>query len=629
MDQFAVSGASLATEEPKYGLTDSDFPEARAFQNDVVEWVHDGDAPVAALRAPTGAGKTATFHELIENHDPTLLVYPTNALLRQQRNRFTDAGVDAAVLNGSTLEGHGHMRTENLLDYVNTFASDNEVVLTNPDILQATIQDMYRGGQAMRFFNWFDAIVYDEFHFYDPLAASGLLLQIKIISERSPDPHILLASATPNEDFVDFVRTQLQLDVEDIEAEYVSNGDQFRYPVDVYRHEERRIMDDRETVAQLLQDEIEAADQYEEPRVVLTFNSAKDSNDFHEFLADEYESVYKHAEKDNGFDTHDERVDLDETDFYILNTTSKGEVGLDYDVRTLIMDTPHSASAFIQRFGRAGRASEASVHVYGLGQNICDSDTAFPDFVDQIYTGLREDRMETQALADLVGFRGAYGIKTREENYGGLNPEIYEDLASNVEEYGRWRRFIEDIETELDALRGLGGKVPNGERESLLEFTKECFKTFRGLRGRSLKAQIEYPRGDRIGLTTYDLSRTLRGYEIEAVRDDSVFAVEPADENSLSVVTARLPAYETEPTRYDEPTTAIEDTLQEKIHRRIDRTCQDNDCEVSMDLMHRFFQIVRITEAIIPQRITTATHEIEVDDNGDGPPDINANRRQV
>lgn len=197
-----IAGASLATEAPKYGLSKRGFEHARAFQNKVVEWVHDGKEPVAVLRAPTGAGKTATFHDLIETRNVPLLVYPTNALLRQQRNRFAEENdIDVAVLNSETLSGYGRDRVEGLIEYFDEYEADHDAVVTNPDILQAAVQDMYGGGRAMRIFDHIDAVVYDEFHFYDSLAASGLLLQIKILSERHPDQKILLASATPDEGF--------------------------------------------------------------------------------------------------------------------------------------------------------------------------------------------------------------------------------------------------------------------------------------------------------------------------------------------------------------------------------------------------------------------------------------------
>lgn len=178
-ETMRINEARLATEPPKYGLADR-FDTARAFQNRTVEWIHDDTSPVAVVRAPTGAGKTATFVELIDESKLSLLVYPTNALLQQQQKRLADDGISARVLNANTLSGTGYERKNELRQYTNPFAG-HDAVITNPDILQAIIQGLYIGNDTMEFFDGFDAVVYDEFHFYGDLAASGLLLQIKII----------------------------------------------------------------------------------------------------------------------------------------------------------------------------------------------------------------------------------------------------------------------------------------------------------------------------------------------------------------------------------------------------------------------------------------------------------------
>ncbi|MEY7849092.1 type I-D CRISPR-associated helicase Cas3' [Natrarchaeobius sp. A-rgal3] len=630
MNQFTVGSASLATEPPKEPLKQQGFDQARAFQNRVIEWIEDGTESVSVIRAPTGAGKTATFYELIESRNMTLLVYPTNALLRQQRDRFEKEEIDTAVLNGNSLEGHGHERTENLLAFVNRYVSDHDVVLTNPDILQAAVQAMYRGGDVMRFFNFFDGIVYDEFHFYDALAASGLLLQIKILEERQPDPKIVLASATPNEDFVEFLEERIGLTVHDIDAEYVDDGDQFRQSVDVIRHEDRRIIEQRNEIATALQEELDSVDSYDEPHTVIVFNSAKDSNDFHEFLHTEYPRVFEHVAKDNGFDTNDEQANLDDTDFYILNTTSKGEVGLDYDVTTLYMEKPFDASAFLQRFGRAGRQSEATVHVYGLGQGPWGDDVDFPTFAGQIYDGFDPSEMDHGWLSDLVGFRAAYAIAVREDDWGWFNQELREDFESNIEKYSQWRGFIATVDDEIDEIKdGFGpGKYQNADKEAkLLRFTRSCFEVFRGLRGQSLSASVKYPRGDRLGLTTYGLTTTLRNYDIDRIEDDDVLILKPSGDNAFSVVTARLPEYESEPTQYDKPTYEIEDLLQTKIHRRIDQAALNSAFEVSEDLLHRFFQIIRIVDAVVPSRITTSEYEIDIENESNGPPVIDTRPR--
>jgi len=636
-----IDGASLATESPKYGLADRGFDHARAFQNQVVEWVHDGTDPVAVLRAPTGAGKTATFHELIETRSVPLLVYPTNALLRQQRNRFSDEGIDVAVLNSETLSGYGRDRVEGLIAYFDEYEADHDAVVTNPDILQAAIQDMYSGGRAMRIFDRIDAVVYDEFHFYSSLAASGLLLQLKVLAERHPDQKILLASATPNEDFVDFVVERLGLDVCDINASYVSDGDPFRRPVELTRHEESRLYDRRDEIAESLAEEITEVGTYDEPHAVLMFNSVRQSNDFHQFLAEEYPGVFEHTEKDNGFDTNDETANLDEESFYILNTTSKGEVGLDYDIRTLHMETPKRAGPFLQRFGRAGRDSEASVHVYGLGQGPWGDDVAFPEFEEQIYEGLGAyespdgRQMPLSRLADLVGFRAAYAIACRESGYGWFDEALRKDFEENVEQYGRWRGFIARVNDELDEVStGFepGKYSPKDPEAKLLGFTKACFAAFRGLRGRSVQATVRYPRGDRLALTTYGLTTTLRYYDIEDVEYDEyepILTLRPKPDDSLSVVTARLPEYDTEPRQYDRASTEIEEELQQKMHREVDRVELNDEFEVSTETLHLFFQIVRITNAIVPETITTAEYEIEVETRENGPPSLNVQQRRI
>lgn len=632
MTEFEVAGASLATEQPEPALEDRGFDYGRSFQNRVIEWIHDGTDSVSVVRAPTGAGKTATFYELIESRDMTLLVYPTNALLRQQRERFEDDDVAVAVLNANTLDGHGHERTEQLLSFVNKYAADYDAVLTNPDILQAAIQGMYMGSDPMRFFNEFDAIVYDEFHFYRALSASGLLLQTKIIAERQADPKILLASATPNEEFVQFLRDRIGLTIRDIDADYDSDGDQFRHRMVVSRHEDRKMIDCRDEIAAELQEKIDAIDGYDEPQIVLVFNSAKDSNDFHDFLYREYPDVFEHAAKDNGFDTNDETVDLDETDFYILNTTSKGEVGLDYDITTLYMEKPFTASAFLQRFGRAGRQSKATVDIYGLGQGPWGDDVDFPTFAEQIYEGLESTQMNQARLVDLVGFRAAYALVEREEGSGWFNQELREDFETNIDKFDQWYGFIRKVIEEHGEIKDgfEPGKYQQGSPEAkLLKFTKACFKTFRGLRGQSLPVSIKYPRGDQLGVTTYDLASTLRKYDIVDVEDDDVLVLGPSDDDILSTVTARLPAYETEPTKYDQSTTEIEELLQTKIHRRIDQVELDDEFEVSTELLHRFFRIIRIVNAIIPSRITTSEYDIEVDDEGSGQPEIDVHPRQI
>jgi hypothetical protein len=207
-----------------------------------------------------------------------------------------------------------------------------------------------------------------------------------------------------------------------------------------------------------------------------------------------------------------------------------------------------------------------------------------------------------------------------------LTPEEDEQRARDAA--AGMEAFIRKLNEAIDSQKQ-GPKDPEAE---LLGFTKACFEAFRGLRGRSVQATVRYPRGDRLALTTYGLTTTLRHYNVEDVEYDDyepILTLRPKPDDSLSVVTARLPEYDTEPRQYDRPSTEIEEELQQKMHREVDRVELNDEFEVSTETLHRFFRIVRITNAIVPETITTAEYEIEVETRENGPPSLNVQHRQI
>jgi CRISPR-associated endonuclease/helicase Cas3 len=251
------------------------------------------------------------------------------------------------------------------------------------------------------------------------------------------------------------------------------------------------------------------------------------------------------------------------------------------------------------------------------------------------YKGPDGGRMPLARLSDLVGFRAAYAIAERESGYRWFDEALRADFEQNVEHYGRWRGFIARVRKERDEVSSgfePGKYSPKDPEAKLFGFTEECFKAFRGLRGRSVQATVRYPRGDRLGLTTYGLTTTLRYYDIEDIEYDDgepIFDIRPSSDGSLSVVTARLPEYDSEPRQYDRPITEIEQELQQKMHREVDQVELNGKAEVSIELLHRFFRIVRITNAIVPETITTANYEIEIESHENAPPSLNPRKRRI
>jgi CRISPR-associated endonuclease/helicase Cas3 len=626
-----VKGAALAAEPPSEGFERRGFTHARAFQNRTAEWVREPDTePVGVLRAPTGSGKTATFHELIDENHLTLVVYPTNALLNQQAHRFKKE-FDVAQLSGDTLSGHGDARTEDLLTYADPYKG-HDVVVTNPDILQAILQDLYRGStKPMEFFDHFDAVVYDEFHFYGDLAASGLLLQIQIFLDRRPNMDVLLASATPNESFVSFVAEELSVPICDLSAKYVEEGDRFREDVVFERHEEVSIDKHREAVATRLRELIEEADDLRAPQVALVFNSVAASNDFHTYLRAEFPDVFEHAAKDNGFDTNDPDAHLEEETFFVLNTTSKGEVGLDFDIRTLFMETPATPTSFLQRFGRAGRQHEATVHVFGLGEMSWPERLSYPAFVETIYEGLGDERSIAQdqaTLRALMGLRAAYAIHTRMDRAEWFGEELREDFES-VTEYGTWAAFIRSVTTALDGVGEFGHPVVNNSvTHKLLAFTDHCFEAFRSLRGRSLPVSVRYPRGDRLALTTYDLLTTLRYYDIYEIEDDGTIVVSRRTGEGLVAISARFPGYESRPLDYSGSHREVREMFEGWIRPEIVEADLDG-VDIDSGLMNRFYEVIDYPEVVQPIEVRHGHHVVYVDTDDGGPPTVSVERRQL
>ena len=92
-------------------LVDADresFPysKARNFQKEFFDWM-DNEDQFCVMQAPTGAGKTAAFTELCKENRKTLLVYSTNALVEQQKERLEEEGLNVEALNSDSLEGSG------------------------------------------------------------------------------------------------------------------------------------------------------------------------------------------------------------------------------------------------------------------------------------------------------------------------------------------------------------------------------------------------------------------------------------------------------------------------------------------------------------------------------------------
>ncbi len=608
-----VQGAALELIE-----TDRDsfpFDKARKFQQEFFDWMEE-ENQFCVMQAPTGAGKTAAFTELCREKRKTLLIYPTNALVEQQKERLEKEGLDVEVLKSDSLKGTGGERLESLLSFTKNYRGD--VIATNPDILQAIIQNQYTDvpGKAMEFFDRIEAVVYDEFHFYSDFESSGLLMQSQIISERNEDAEIVFCSATPNKKYTEAISDALEKDSKVIEAEYTNSSQKFRKDVEVERHGES-ITTEREETLEIIEEELENLEEADEHKIAVIFNSAYRSNEFYNYLCEE--GLEDKVEKDNGFDTQSD-VEIDRS-APVLITTSKSEVGLDFDIELMLMETPDNASSFIQRFGRAGRKSSAKTHIFQLGKvTWWQEEISFPEFESRIYKELDLKSSSVDRMEEFMGMRAAKASREREKDVENrkmstVYSEMYEDFG-NIPNYGKWKSFLKDL--ELDNSGGpFSGKTYSKKTTKIVNFVEDCTKVLSSLRGRSINEKIRYPRGDEKSATTYSLLSVLQNYRIEKV-DEEAIEVRPKDEDDNTNIRVKMRGFEKEYRRYEGRRSQIEDKFQKWIGKRIERAPLGEETGLNENQIKYFLDNVRITRSAIPAEISYGDYSfsLEKDQNG-------------
>ncbi len=608
-----VEGAALKLVE-----TDRDsfpFDRARKFQQEFFDWMRE-ESQFCVMQAPTGAGKTAAFTELCREKRKTLLVYPTNALVEQQKERLEKEGLDVEMLNSNSLEGKGGERLESLISFTKNYRAD--VIATNPDILQAIIQNQYTDvpGKAMEFFDRIEAVVYDEFHFYSDFESSGLLMQSQIISERNSDAEIVFCSATPYEEYTEAISDTLGKESRVIEAEYTNSGQRFREDVEVERHGES-ITTERKKAKEIIEEELEDLEEADEHKIAVIFNSAYRSNEFYNYLCEE--GLEDKVEKDNGFDTQSD-VEIDRS-APVLITTSKSEVGLDFDIELMLMEKPDNASSFIQRFGRAGRKSSAETHLFKMGKvTWWKEEISFPKFEQKIYSELDLKSSSVERMEEFMGMRAAKASREREKdvekrNMSTVYSEMYEDFG-NIPNYGEWKGFLKNLELD-DSCGPFSGKSYSKKTTKIVDFVEDCTEVLSSLRGRSINEKIRYPRGDEKSATTYSLLSVLQNYRIEEV-DEEAIEVKPKNEDDNTSIRVKMWGFEKEYRRYEGSRSQIEEKLQKWIRNRIDRAPIDEETDLNENQIKYFLDTARITRSAIPAEISYGEYRfsLEKDQNG-------------
>lgn len=186
-------------------------------QQEVWDAIQDPETQVVFDTALTGDGKTlAGLLPAIRERRSlgrALFAYPTNELIRDQARQFDewgkrlDAKLTVGQLNGSQLSTLMREEGFDKPETLQIIASDNDIVLTNPDMFTLINRFYYdrRWGNiaktAQKWLSQYRYLVFDEFHIFSAPQIANVLDGIAFIRANSSNRYttkFLFLSATPD-----------------------------------------------------------------------------------------------------------------------------------------------------------------------------------------------------------------------------------------------------------------------------------------------------------------------------------------------------------------------------------------------------------------------------------------------
>jgi CRISPR-associated endonuclease/helicase Cas3 len=338
----------------------------------------NSEAEVVFNVAITGDGKSLAgqLPMLVSQSHPTMAMYPTNELIRDQLRQSQDAlwwwkredllltHVDARKLD--ELEDEEELRRA---DALHNLWRNHELVLTNPDIFHYVMQQYYirtgRRGDAPDqvigpLLNLFTQFTFDEFHiFQTPQVVSVLnaLLFIREVTGPQNPKKFLFLSATPGDLMLQSLE-RAELRFEQISGKYMHT---WQDPDPTHW---RRILHGsslsfapqraEEWVETHLDDTLLPFFLLHKPAAkgAIIVNSVASAQRLVARLRPVFASHGLTVEPNTGFDAPQRRRDSYAAD--LLIGTSTVDVGVDFQINFLVFES-HDAGSFLQRFGRLGR----------------------------------------------------------------------------------------------------------------------------------------------------------------------------------------------------------------------------------------------------------------------------------
>ena len=182
-------------------------------QAETVKAIRDPNIDIIFNTAMTGDGKSlAAYLETLQSGLPTIGLYPTNELIRDQfhqiRGYLSEFNLEQEPrinsLNGPALELYAQEEGISKAIALETRSSQSEILLTNPDIFHYLHQGAYLAKYDnpdklwQRIDNLFKLFIFDEFHVFSAPQVASILNILLLMRRTNRRKRYLFLSATPN-----------------------------------------------------------------------------------------------------------------------------------------------------------------------------------------------------------------------------------------------------------------------------------------------------------------------------------------------------------------------------------------------------------------------------------------------
>ncbi len=355
-----------------FGLTPMEH-QSRTLE--VVENAMRDKCTVAIINASvTGSGKTLAnyAYSLLHKPTPTVGVYPTNELIKDQERALRERGVTELIRIDSVelddlqrrIEAHAHVQVLHAI--TGNWTDETPIIFTNPDILYLLMYNLYayhRPFQSYRervlqnIINNYPIIVFDEFHSYNVKQEANAAFIVATIAQLAPDkPHIFIfSSATPHLDRLEGYLRRMRINPYYVHTSPSVSGEVICEPVNIeIITADLSRWQGYETIEKEFPRVLNLLEKYPASRGVFILDSVYEAKLLARSLAKRF--GWDQVGELHGYLDADARRGSLERRFTVGTTTI--DIGVDFtgkQAKDFIVFEARTAEQFMQRLGRIGR----------------------------------------------------------------------------------------------------------------------------------------------------------------------------------------------------------------------------------------------------------------------------------